>query len=191
MKIHTGICKVLILFLRNCNAGVQIEHSHLSQKTLQGAVKPSTCTASPSVMFHINGHLGTPSIGIPRMKGRTIGIPQDLSVLFRHNIWIFLLDITDPSCKFLHGRRLILKCDRCLLYIVRIDLHKYCCIIFSGYTYLHCSSYLCFFHCLPTDRQHLFYKKSINCLGTVFLTRTQNRRMKIFHIHCIGLNLCF
>ena len=122
MKIHTGTGQVFIIFWCNCNAGVQVQNSHLCKKTLQGSIESASCTAAPPVMSHINRHLSTPAISSPRVKRRTIGISQDLSLLFCHNIRIFHLYIMDSLRKLFYGRCFVFKCDRSFFYVVGINL---------------------------------------------------------------------
>ena len=138
MKIHTGTGQVFIIFWCNCNAGVQVQNSHLCKKTLQGSIESASCTAAPPVMSHINRHLRTPAISSPRVKRRTIGISQDLSLLFCHNIRIFHLYIMDSLRKLFYGRCFVFKCDRSFFYVVGINFQKCCCILLFCHTYLHC-----------------------------------------------------
>jgi len=159
MKVHTGISQIFIFFRCHRNTRIQVQHSHLRKKTFQGTVESSACTAASSIMFHIDGHFGAPPISSSWMKGRAIGITQDFSVLFCHNIWIFFFYVMNSFRKFLCGRCFIFKCDRRFFYIVGINLYQCCRIFFFCHTYLHC-----FITPLLFFVSSLFHPETVNSL---------------------------
>ena len=111
MEPHAVLRKVRILlpFMWPRYTCLEAYNPHLFQRRLQSFIQTPSKPCLPLFTVDINRALHSPGACCSYVKGRSIGISDYFSVLFRHQIRIFFTDVYDTMLKFLHRWHIIFK----------------------------------------------------------------------------------